>query len=429
MPLANISELSTGSQFPPERERSRYQEMNKHFEFTKRKYLNQANDENAGKRRLQPNIYRFLSEFWKDTVVADAPVFNYEGNPRIEQGLEALAPALVTASERVVEDMIIYGVGCFLNRNAFQPQVIDPRYWYPVRDPSDESVGDTDIVAYTYRAAPFGTADHVVVMVFENGTLTRRIHTLDGLTIGGVTETIEELAGIPAVVPVRLGPGFYGTSDFLDAEEYVNDLHRRESKVSEALDRQANPHLAMPEAAMSVNSQGQAVVDIDGMVIPVPENQQTPPKYVVWNAAFDAQHAAIKRDEDRILKFSKISPILVDPEVKLGAISGTALRRMALPTVQKIKNIRQSLTEGLKDTIIAQFDLLARTGGEVFPIERDAISITWPVELSGGITDEADELAKLVGAGLIDVPTMIQLLARVSAEDANRISEQNNGTE
>lgn len=422
MPLVDRNEISSGTAFPPERERARYNQMNNYYDFSQRKYNRQANDEKANLRRLQPNIYRFLMSFWKDAVVADSPVFDYEGDNRIQAAIEKMVPSIVSATEEVVQDMIRYGVGVYLNDRPMTPLVVDPRYWFPVRDAADNTLGDIDIIAYTYRIALKGVADHVRVTYYENKAYEKVSFVLSGQSLGTQTKSEKGKTGINPVIPVRLGSSFYGVSDFEDAEEYVNELHRRESGVSVALDKQANPHLALPESAVTVNEKGQAVVDISGMVIPYPPGESVVPQYIIWDASFESQENAIRRAEDRILKFGSISPILVDTNKTFGQLSGTAIRRLARPTVQKIRNIRQSLTESIKDVIVSQFDLIGSLGNEIVSIDRDKISLTWPIELSGGITDESDELVALVESGAIDLATVIQLLNRVSRKQAEEMA-------
>ena len=121
-------------------------------------------------------------------------------------------------------------------------------------------------------------------------------------------------AGMPAVIPVRNGPGFYGTSDYEDVGEYVDELSRRESSISQTLDRHADPHLAVAEESLDTTADGKAALDVKqggGNVIAVPAGG-TELKYIDWNPRFDAQAESIKRAEGRVLSFSRISLVLID---------------------------------------------------------------------------------------------------------------------
>ena len=321
----------------------------------------------------------------------------------------------------------------------------------------DSSMGDIDVVAYPYAVGevvetaagteqksfepgqrPTATAlsdpeglgrfpDHMSITVYDGkGGATKTNHRFNATTIGELVGQPQRIAaGAPAIIPVVHGEGYYGTSDFDDIEEYVAELHRRESAISEALDKHVNPHLAVPEGVMQVDAAGNIVIQRDGMVIPVPEGQQHMPEYIQWDARYEAQHAGIQRAEARILQFTSIAPVLVDQERSQGRIpSGAALRRLAIPTVNRVRDLRTSLTEAMKDVIVGQVELVAREGAERLALDRDLISVRWPPELSSGTTDEADAIAVLVEAGILDKATAIQMFSKVTRSEAEDIADE-----
>ena len=95
--------------------------------------------------------------------------------------------------------------------------------------------------------------------------------------------------------------------------------------------------------------------------------------------------------------------------------SGAALRRMAIPTVNRIRSMRASLTDGIRFTIAGQADLIAASGGERYVVDPDKISLRWPPELSAGLGDEAEAITMLVQAGLLERETAIQMISDVVA--------------
>ena len=153
---------------------------------------------------------------------------------------------------------------------------------------------------------------------------------------------------------------------------------------------------------MQTRADGSIMIDARGMAIPVPDGSD-PPSYVQWDAKYEAQHEAMRRAFRRIMQASSISPVLVDSERTTDNIpSGAALRRMAIPTVNRIRSIRGILTTGIKMTIAGQVELIAAGGEERFTVDPDKISIRWPPELSAGMGDEAEAITMLVQAGLLD---------------------------
>lgn len=274
MPILDSKALSQGGSYPPERERARIEQMERFNRFSERRYaglLGELTDLPEKDLTVRPNLFRWLMQFWRNAIVADEPVIEYEDGGRTEDLIAVLRPAIIAAAGTVVDDMIRYGMGCFINRRAYMPQSIDPRYWYPVRAADDNSEGLVDVVAYPYstgtggatsttgdtkqgsfepRVSGTGAAqlsspdrsglfpDALNVTVYTNeGRATRQRFRLDGRTIGvPIDDPADIPAGAPAIVPVVQGEGYYGTSDFEDTEQYIGELHGRESRVATGLE-------------------------------------------------------------------------------------------------------------------------------------------------------------------------------------------------
>ena len=397
-PANSFDEFATGRPFPPERERNRISQFDQWWRWSQRSYVGldpespqptQGQFDIAGRRqvrRLSPNLFRFIMEFWGDAVSVDAPVVTYEGGSRQQQLIDRLMPALMRASRLVTSDLIRYGCGVFWSRHALAPEALDPRFWFPVRPAQDPYQELGEVVATPWSSQPNGNLDRVEVYAYQpERAAAKASFVLEGMTLGGQLEA--STLGVEAdglVVPVRSREGVYGTSDFLDAAEYVAELHRRETSISSALDRHAKPHLAVPEGSLSVNADGSVTVEQDGMVIPVPDGGVMP-AYVVWDASFRAQEDGIARAEQRILRMSSIAPILATPgefALRGGLPSGAALRRLAVISVNRLKAIREELTAAWLRVIPAQARLLAAQGGEAITLDADAINIEWPPEFS-----------------------------------------------
>lgn len=417
-PIASFDELGPGLQFPPERERTRIYQYDRWYRWSERSYIglepaapgeSQTRFDITGRRqvrRLAPNLFRFLMNFWGDAVAVDAPVVEYEGGGRQQEVVDALMPALMKASRLVVQDMVRYGCGVFYSRHALRPECLDPRFWFPVRPLHDPHAMQGDAVAYPFSSKPQSVNDRLYMARHHaDGRAEAAVYGLDGLTVGGSMEAVD-LAGVEGqVVPVVARDGVYGRSDFEDAAEYVQELHRRESAISEALDRHANPHLAVPEGSLTTNADGSVTVNVDGMVIPVPEGSAMP-AYIVWEPQFQAQQEGIGRAEQRILRFSQIAPILATPgefALRGGLPSGAALRRLAVISVNRLKAIREELTSAWMRVIPANVMLLAEQGGERVSFDADRLRVEWPPEFSsadepvaeeglpGGDADDADD--------------------------------------
>ena len=446
MPLVSQQEIGTGMPYPPERESSRVTMQERWFDYSHRYYngltpttttQSQLQFSIAGRTqpfRLGPNFFRSIMDFWANAVITDEPVIEYASGGRQQQFIDAMRTPLFTATRRVVEDFIRYGMGLFWTRTAMIPESLDPRFWFPVRDPGNVyQSGGVEIVAYPYQEELNAGTDRLYVWRTGGGETVEQRYKLSSLTIDDLLVT-RVMPGVPGLItPIRSREGFYGTSDFEDIAEYVSELHRRESGISEALDRHVNPHLAVPEGSLQANPDGSVTLSADGMVIPIPDGGEHP-AYVTWDAQFEAHEHAIDRAELRILQMVKIAPILVTLSDKQSYTlpSGAALRRLAIPTLNRLLLIRAALTDAFKDVIVANAMLYAAQGGELIDIQRDAISIVWGPPLSSGLTDEADAFRALIESGAMTRETALQLVEKVSRGEAQQITSQgqvNNGTE
>ena len=401
-PILSTAELTAKSQYPPQRERARIDEMERYARFDADILDSLIPGESL---RIKPQLYSFISEFWRDQIMDSPPTISYEGGGRQDDIIGEMYDALMSASEVVVYDMVRFGMGCYHNIIPLQPLALDPRGWFPIRSAKDLNVGTTDIVAYGYSTDTQNLANNrISITVLDNATgrATERDYHFEGLTVGAAaSEVTERLVGTPAVIPVRHGHGFYGKSLFKGISTYVTDIIRRESGLSEALDRHINPHLAIPEGALQVDDTGQVQLSEDGMAIPVPEGAQLP-GYITWDPSYTAQHESITRAMERILMKAAIAPVLVDPTKAAGSIaSGVAIRRLALPTVKKIRQIRNRLTDAIKDTIVGNAALYGAAGGEIVEMDRDSIRVVWGPELATSVFDEADSVSAIVGAEVL----------------------------
>ena len=117
----------------------------------------------------------------------------------------------------------------FLNRHALEPESLDPRYWYPIRDSADPLTSHGDVVAYPYSTKDTNEFDRLYVGYLLPNSMFYQHKVLNGAVIGDTVQTDSIASNDYPVVPVRSREGFYGTSDFIDIGEYVLELHRRES--------------------------------------------------------------------------------------------------------------------------------------------------------------------------------------------------------
>ena len=324
MPLESSAELAVGKQFPPERIRYKHDEMERWFRWSQghwvgldakyigyqgvttgaitsvnrqRRFDAADNDGLLGWPRLTDNAFQFLMDFWRDAVLEDTPTITGQANE--QETIDALMPSLMCAARVVVGDLIRYGVGLFVNRQPNVIQSIDPRHWMPVRPAWDITMGGEDLLAWPYPRTMPSSIDGLVIERYDlaNGRINRQLHALESRTIGGPIGEAMVVPGpsVYGVVPVRsCDSEFYGESDYENAAQFVAEIHRRESGISEALDRHVNPHLAVPDNALELQPDGRMRVPSEGMIIPVREDGSMP-TYVTWDPRFAFHESACRR--------------------------------------------------------------------------------------------------------------------------------------
>lgn len=389
--------------------------------------------------RITVNLFRNVIKLWRDMMFSTPPVFDHEGG--LDARLPEVVPSLLAASRSVLGSALRTGAGVYIIRNPGTVESVDGRYWFPVTAPEDLSEVRGHVIAYPFYSNPEGRTgtptprgtgraqtgqnpDRIQFYRFvraDDGSwgCDRATFRYEATTIGDqLTEWEPVPCGPFPVIPVVLeGEDIYGESIFEDMKAHVSEINDRETKLSLSLDKHADPHLAVPEGSLAVDASGRAQLNEDGMAIFVPEGGATP-QYVVWEAQYDAHVAAIARAERRAYAMAAVSNIIAPVGAQEGNIrapaipSGSALRRLALPTVQRIRNYRITFGEAMQMAIVSAL-------GEGDP---GLIKVNWPPVLDDAAPDDTGELVELVHAGLVDPEDAIQAVNRVPQRQAAAIA-------
>ena len=402
MALRSFDELMAGTQYPPERERSRVTVLDRWAERYHRRFVDD-------KRRLKPNLYRLIASLWTDLVMGEQPELVYAPMPaegekpmrmegREQEALDMLREPLTVAARGVVTDMIRYGSGVFENDIPWHPQSLDTRFYFKVTHPERQLYVGA-VTAFPYRVDPVPAqqlADHITLTYYTAGEsmAQRRVHKFQGLQVGELVETIE----LPAAHPVHVVQGNitasdseYGTSDYEDTDEYIDELHRRETLVSEALDLHVKPHLAVPEGVLNVDEHGNTTINVDGMMIEVPEGG-TNPSFVSWEHQFEAHEMAMERAMERIRWFTQLAPTLLSrTDSTYNFPTGAALRRSAMLTINRINVLRQRLQHAMRQVAAENMDVVRATGMEAPVLDPMMIQVVFPPALGIAEDEMGDE--------------------------------------
>ena len=427
MTILSTAAFGAGKQYPPKRDMGRVQKFEKYYRWSQGEFIGQSItpqlrfEETPAPLKLRANFFAVVKEFWADSV-GGRPVIEGGNSPREADFLARISSNLAEATALVVGDLIRYGVGVFYSRAPLQIQALDPRFYYPIAPAYDSTLSEGAVVAYPFNDDPdeFDATNNRLYIAEHTRTPQARIAKLDGLTIAETMTKLEQQPFVEGqVVPVAIGEGIFGRSDYIDIAPYIFALAELETNLDEALGRHVDPHLSVPEGSLQLNELGQASLAKSGMVLPQPDGHTVAPSYVNFDPDWGAAHEAIDRYVGRILRLCKISEIFFSSRKfeGLSIPSGAALRRMATMSVQRLQLIQQALTEAYRRVLPAQAALLRDAGGELIPINGDELSVTWPPPFSTGI-DEGENIRALRDSGALSQELALQLVENISRREA-----------
>lgn len=375
--------------------------------------------------RWTPPVFRYVERFFGDVVLPDTPVVDVEGATEEEAAeFRRVARYMFERVRHGVHFLIRYGCCVLVVRDAGpaveqQIEVIDPRYWLPIRDGDDWRVGDEDLIIRPWTSTRYMevSPDRVSVWHFRRsmGWAARRLYELHGESVGGRLRGAPERVGMPGVFVARIGEGEYGESSFPNLVDAAAELRRRYSELSEVFDENLFPHLAVPQGTMARGSGAQELPE-RGSAIPVPPGG-APPSYVVWNPRTESIEADIQRGWDEVFRIAGIAGVLVDRhDVARGDLSGAALERLARVTVARIMDLRDALDEPCRGALCS---VVGMRLGRMF--EPTRVTLLWPPAL-GAASDMIEGTARAVETGLMSRVTGVQRVSRVTSAEARQIA-------
>ena len=336
------------------------------------------------------------------------------------------------AIDRIAEaadfDLLIYDIFLDISRygNAvlkvrFDPgrggivERIDPRYWFPVVSPDDSRDVQAHCICYDFSQYE----DHIerrYLRIEEHrpGSIRNRLFRLD--TGGKIVSEMpiaaleryggmaaEEATGVSDFLIVPLAgllrsDGVFGLDDFRGIEELVREIELRLSHVSSTLEKFSDPNMAGPEGMAEVNPEtGELDVNAPiamggGRYFPVREGEPIP-AYLTWDASLASNFSQIEEIKSELMAVAEISPALLGDTKNGLAESGSALKRLAIPTLAKVARLRMRARRPILQALrlVAELEVASRwPGAELL----ENLSIEW----RSGLPADPVEAAQVEGA-------------------------------
>ncbi len=387
-----------GEPWPPTSEAARlqaYERYSRLYEGDHDAVFADLNPKELARVGMDLNWFRRVCTLFSDLLWGETPRFEAsKGQEALDRILEVNRFHL-TAYDATV-DLVKYGTGLFKIRFDKRGiiEVIDPRLWFPVCNPDNAAEVTAHILAWTvYKPDEDGKDEpYLRLEIHHPGKIENRLYKLkegkiekavDLATIDRYKDLADEITtGIEdfLVVPVhnlKASNAVAGRSDLADLEDVVHEIEKRAAQISRVLDQHADPKLIAPSNLVTIDpTTGQAFFTASGSRVYIVNEGEKEPSYLTWNAELEYAFRQIEVMKDHLQAVGEISPAILG-DVKNGlAESGSALKRLALPTLAKVNRLRQRIDPQLKEVlrICADLEIASRMSGAT-SIEN--LTIAW----------------------------------------------------
>lgn len=374
--------LKVGSKWPPDKDRlDRYARNTLLMQGDHDIVFLGLNPDDAPRIvRMRLNWFKRLTTIFSDLAVGNPPKFTATEQVTIDRIAEANSYHLTIYD--LIVDLVAYGDGVLKTRwNGGRAVIgrIDPKNWFPIVNPDDVNEIVAHVLAWEARK---GDDRYLKVEIHEPGKIAHKLLKLstDGKEVREPVplSTIdryaklkeEESTGVPGFLitafhSLKDGGGVYGLDDFRDVADLIEEIERRLIRISGTMDTFGDPWMCGP-AGLRVKDPltGEVVWASDEKYIVLGEGE-APPTILTWDAQMGAVFSEIETLMSQLYVLAELSPAAFG-ETKSGlAESGSALKRLMLPTLAKVNRIRLRIKTGLLSVLAtaAELEVASRMNG------------------------------------------------------------------
>ena len=330
---------------------------------------------------FSPNWFKRVSSFYPEYMFSEKPEITVNGNERFTRFINDLSRPLLRQLFIGNKDIIRYGEGILCSHPFFTTTMVryEPDLHFEVINPQLGIVEQDIIGNITSISDPRNDRlDRVIQFIIYNIDGTGRMSTYkyDALNIGENIMNVElPERGIGRQV-VSMSLSEDKKSWFQDMVPGLRELYNVLSSLSLTIDRNSRPHLYGPDGAVAVDDQtGKASINTQGMYFPLQPDDK-PPGYLQWDSNIEAIKFQTTNAMDNMMNLVGLNRILFNPD-RIGEISGSALRRVALPFVSRVNILKEINTNALHEIInIININNQA-SGGELYSYSPSDIEVEW----------------------------------------------------
>jgi hypothetical protein len=377
------------------------------------------------------NWHKRISLLWADLLLSEPPTITSgtENSPEQEEVEKIVEDnSLVTTAHEITIDVSRFGTGIYHvyhdgTRGVIEPT--QPQYWFPVVDIINVKRYIFHVLAWTYDEinAKNEKKTYLVAQIHEKGKYTTRKYLIvDGCINKEVENPVEYATRLSdfAIVPVNntlTSDRAIGLDDYKDVDSIIQEMEIRVGQISRILDKHSDPNMYGDESAIEEDPDtGESYFKGGGKFFPVPPGG-TPPGYVVWDAALEANWKEIEILMEQLYIISETSAACFGM-LKQGIVeSGSALKRLLISPLAKAQRIRMRMDPAVKKAI----KLCSEINGGT---KLEKVNIAW----QDGIPTDEKEMSEVMairtgatgGKPTISTFTAIKRLDNKSDEDVQK---------
>ena len=355
----------------------------------------------ASQQAIRTNSYRKVAKFWVDMLYAEPPNMRVS-NTSVQDFIGRHRDNVVRVMMLAGIGATVEGVGIVVSLNPGEVGFVNACNWYPGVDAGNQEAIVQHNLVYPFIEGDVEAPNRVKVVTIEGTRLESRVFSYEGNNLDGSafeidTRTVPENAVV--AVYHEASESLYGESGYIDMYPLVEELNRRFQKNSNVLEKHSDPNMQVPASTLNGEDGEQQTIPLgDGEGKAIAVNEGDPDvKYVTFDGKLEASFEQIDKMKNELFEVTALSPAIFGDMQNLGtADSGAALKRLTLPTTQRLKKLRRYHEEAIRS-------LYTALGGweGVSPNDLAEMEITWnePFRESDSEVVET-EIAKL-GADLI----------------------------
>ena len=428
--LSDLNFLQIGQSWPPEDSdtRQRLETYNTNRLLYEGKHdqvytnwIKLLREDNQATMEIILNWHRRLTKLFADLLLGEVPrvIVGDIGTPEqinIDRIIED--NNFFNHAYKSVIDCSRYGDGLLKLRydNKSVLEAISPTIWYPVVDMFNCNNILNHVLAWKYTS---NKIDYLRTEIHYKGKIQTNTYELQKDKISQLIESFTVETGLDEFLIVHIpnlmtSEDVTGNDDYKDIDSIIQEIEVRFSQISRILDKHTSPHMYGPDIAIETDSNGQSSFRGGGSYFPITSKDEIP-GYITWDGELQSAFKEIEILLQQLFYISESSPAAFGDNREGLVESGSALKRLFLPSLIKVNRIRLVLDPAIKK-ILKLASKLELVQGKIGATEINSIFIEWR---DGLVEDDAEKTnleVQKYGGGISSLESSVRNVSNLEGE-------------